>query len=97
MSFVEGAAQWRLPIGFQAVFALCLLLQAMVLPDSPRWLIAHGHDAEGTKVIAMMEDCDDLDDPRVLRVKREIEASLEAESAGGMFALWYLTAFEPVP
>lgn len=55
MSFVEGPAQWRLPIGgsflltlrslsasdfdegFQAFFALCLLLQGMVLPDSPRW------------------------------------------------------------
>jgi hypothetical protein len=83
MSFVDGPAQWRLPIGFQAVFALCLLLQGMVLPDSPRWLIAHGYKEEGARVIAMLEDKDDINHPDVLRVKHEIEKSLEIESAGG--------------
>ncbi|KAG5650395.1 hypothetical protein H0H81_012385 [Sphagnurus paluster] len=82
MSFVDGPAQWRLPIGFQAVFALCLLLQGMVLPDSPRWLIAHGHKEEGARVIAMLEDRDSVDHPDVVRVAQEIEASLALESAG---------------
>ncbi|KAK7439071.1 hypothetical protein VKT23_017777 [Stygiomarasmius scandens] len=85
MSFVPGPAQWRLPIGFQAVFALCLLLQGMVLPDSPRWLMAHGHIEEAERVIAILEDKDDVNHPDVLRVKREIEISLEQESAGGPF------------
>jgi hypothetical protein len=83
MSFVDGPSQWRLPIGFQAVFALCLLLQGMVLPDSPRWLIAHGYKEEGARVIAMLEDRDSIDHPDVLRVQGEIEASLAQESAGG--------------
>lgn len=83
MSFVDGPSQWRLPIGFQAVFALCLLLQGMVLPDSPRWLIAHGYKEEGARVIAMLEDCDSIDHPNVQRVQGEIEASLALESAGG--------------
>ncbi|THU80850.1 general substrate transporter [Dendrothele bispora CBS 962.96] len=85
MSFVSGPAQWRLPIGFQAFFALCLLLQGMVLPDSPRWLMAHGHVEEAERVIAILEDKDDINHPDVLRVKREIEISLEQESAGGPF------------
>ncbi|KAK0439227.1 general substrate transporter [Armillaria borealis] len=85
MSFVAGPSQWRLPIGFQAVFALCLLLQAMVLPDSPRWLIAHGYKEEGARVIAMLEDRDSPDHPDVVRAQREIELSLEQESAGGPF------------
>ncbi|TFK37519.1 general substrate transporter [Crucibulum laeve] len=85
MSFVDGPAQWRLPIGFQAVFALLLLLQGMVLPDSPRWLIAHGYKDEGVRVIAMLEDRDSVDHPDVLRMKEEIEASLALESAGGPF------------
>ncbi|KAL0579235.1 hypothetical protein V5O48_002797 [Marasmius crinis-equi] len=85
MSFVEGPAQWRLPIGFQAFFALCLLLQGMVLPDSPRWLLAHGYEEEGARVIAILEDRDSVDDPDVQRVKKEIEISLAQESAGGPF------------
>ncbi|KAJ6542846.1 general substrate transporter [Mycena capillaripes] len=85
MSFHSGPAQWRLPIGFQAVFALCLFLQCMVLPDSPRWLLAHGRTEEGARVIAMLEDRDSIDHPDVVRVQKEIEHSLSVESAGGPF------------
>lgn len=72
------------PVGFQAVFALCLLLQGMVLPDSPRWLIAHGREEEGARVIAMLEDKDSTDHPEVVKVLKEIKLSLEQESAGGV-------------
>ncbi|KAG7087390.1 hypothetical protein E1B28_013361 [Marasmius oreades] len=95
MSFVEGPVQWRLPIGFQAFFALCLLLQGMVLPDSPRWLLAHGYEEEGVKVIAILEDQDSVDHPDVVRVKKEIEVSLVQESAGGPFR--YRELFEGGP
>lgn len=88
MSFVDGPAQWRLPIGFQAVFALCLLLQGAVLPDSPRWLIAHGQRVEGARVIAMLEDQDSIDHPDVVRVLKDIEDSLALESAGGWSSIW---------
>jgi Sugar (and other) transporter len=67
---------------FQAVFAICLVLQAMVLPDSPRWLIAHDRKEEGTQVLAMLEDRD-VDHPHVLLKVKEIEDSLAQESAGG--------------
>ncbi|KAJ7045300.1 general substrate transporter [Mycena alexandri] len=88
MSFHSGPAQWRLPIGFQAVFALCLFLQCMVLPDSPRWLIAHGRTEEGARVIAMLEDRDSINHPDVVRVQKEIEHSLSVESAGGTESSW---------
>ncbi|KAJ3763531.1 general substrate transporter [Lentinula raphanica] len=85
LSFVSGPVQWRLPIGFQAVFALCLLLQVAVLPDSPRWLLAHGYDQEASKVIALLEDHDSADHPDVNRARKEIEKSLAQESEGGPF------------
>ncbi|EGO02899.1 hypothetical protein SERLA73DRAFT_165828 [Serpula lacrymans var. lacrymans S7.3] len=85
LSFVNGPIQWRLPIGFQAVFALCLLLQGMVLPDSPRWLIAHDRREEGARVLAQLEDRDSIDHPDVVQKLKEIEFSLEQESAGGPF------------
>ncbi|KAF8134677.1 general substrate transporter [Mycena galopus ATCC 62051] len=96
MSFHSGPAQWRFPIGFQAVFALCLLLQCMVLPDSPRWLIAHGRTEEGARAIAMLEDCDSIDHPDVVRVQKEIEHSLSIESAGGPFKYKELLEGGPV-
>ncbi|KAF9026616.1 MFS general substrate transporter [Hymenopellis radicata] len=54
-------------IGFQAVFAACLLLQGMVLPDSPRWLIAHGRGDEGARVIAMLEGKESVEDEGLYR------------------------------
>ncbi|CDO71066.1 hypothetical protein BN946_scf184844.g70 [Trametes cinnabarina] len=85
MSYVSGPAQWRLPIGFQAVFALCLFLQVLVLPDSPRWCMAHGRKEEGVRILAQLEDRDSIDDPVVIEKCREIEVSLAQESAGGPF------------
>lgn len=55
----------------------------MVLPDSPRWLIARGRIEEGTRILAQLED-KELDDPEVLEKKKEIEVSLMQESAGGL-------------
>ncbi|KIJ61255.1 hypothetical protein HYDPIDRAFT_159851 [Hydnomerulius pinastri MD-312] len=85
LSFTNGPVQWRLPIGFQAVFALCLLIQGAVLPDSPRWLIAHGRAEEGARVLAQLEDKDSPDHPDVIEKLKEIELSLAQESAGGPF------------
>ncbi|KAK7685451.1 hypothetical protein QCA50_011314 [Cerrena zonata] len=85
MSFIEGPIQWRLPIGFQAVFALCLLIQVSMLPDSPRWCMAHGLKEEGTRILALLEDKDSVDHPEVVLKRKEIEVSLAQESAGGPF------------
>ncbi|KIJ64328.1 hypothetical protein HYDPIDRAFT_175665 [Hydnomerulius pinastri MD-312] len=85
LSFVNGPVQWRLPIGFQAVFALLLLLQVTILPDSPRWLIAHGRKQEGARILAQLEARESPDHPDVVEKLKEIEVSLEQESAGGPF------------
>ncbi|KAG8215445.1 MFS-type transporter [Butyriboletus roseoflavus] len=70
---------------FQAVFAFLLLLQVAVLPDSPRWLVAHGRNEEGARILAQLEGHDSMDHPDVVEKLKEIEVSLEQESAGGPF------------
>ncbi|KAI0717065.1 general substrate transporter [Earliella scabrosa] len=85
ISFVDGLAQWRLPIGFQAVFAFFLLIQVAVLPDSPRWCMAHGREEEGARILAQLEDRESVDHPDVVAKRKEIEVSLALESAGGPF------------
>ncbi|KAF8464512.1 general substrate transporter [Gautieria morchelliformis] len=84
LSFVNGPAQWRLPIGFQASFALVLLFQAWILPDSPRWLLAHGRESEAVNVLARLAD-EPEDSYKVLKQRDEIASSIEIESSGGPF------------
>lgn len=70
-------------VGFQAVFALLLLIQVSMLPDSPRWCMAHGMKEEAVCILAQLEDKASPDHPDVVLKTKEIEASLALESAGG--------------
>ncbi|ETW84398.1 MFS sugar transporter [Heterobasidion irregulare TC 32-1] len=55
--WVNGSsAQWRVPIALQIVFALIMIGAIMFLPESPRWLVKHGHDAEAIAVIAALDN-----------------------------------------
>ncbi|KAF8760141.1 General substrate transporter [Rhizoctonia solani] len=74
LSFVNGPVQWRLPIGFQAFFALFLLIQAATLPETPRWLMSQGRKGEAIDVLS-----------RLAAPPTNIEESLARESAGGPF------------
>ncbi|CAK3778436.1 general substrate transporter [Lecanosticta acicola] len=52
-----GSLQWRFPIGFQIFFAVLLLLGIALFPESPRWLLKHGHDAAAAEIMGRLEDC----------------------------------------
>ncbi|KAF9467574.1 general substrate transporter [Collybia nuda] len=54
-SFLEGSVAWRFPIAFQLVFSFILLGTVPWLPESPRWLLAHGYEEEGVKVLVALE------------------------------------------
>ena len=52
-SFLEPSQiTWRFPIAFQIVFALPILALIMPLPESPRWLILKGREAEAVSVVS---------------------------------------------
>ncbi|KAI6869002.1 general substrate transporter [Hortaea werneckii] len=84
LSFVDGGVQWRFPISFQAFFAIFLVLQMLPLPESPRWLVEKGRISEASHIIAALKDADE-DDEEVVLLRRQIETSIEIESAGGPF------------
>ncbi|SJL14571.1 related to sugar transporter [Armillaria ostoyae] len=55
LSYVEGSISWRLPLAFQLVFSIILLGTIPWLPESPRWLLAHGHEEQGAAILAALE------------------------------------------
>ncbi|TVY57074.1 Sugar transporter STL1 [Lachnellula cervina] len=87
LSFVSGPVQWRFPISFQAFFAIALVLQTLPLPETPRYLIEKGRVTEASHILARLEmDVNTaIDDDEVVFQRRQIETSLELESAGGPF------------
>lgn len=83
-SFTESPLQWRFPLAFQAFFALCLVLQVIGLPETPRWLVAHDRYEEAQQVVSDLTD-QPLDDVRVHGVILDIRSGLEEEQKGGPF------------
>jgi MFS family permease len=46
---------WRLAFLIGAVLGLAILLLRVFIPESPRWLVTHGHTAEAEGIVAQIE------------------------------------------
>ncbi|GAB1207390.1 hypothetical protein APSETT445_006106 [Aspergillus pseudonomiae] len=78
LSFVGGSIAWRFPLAFQFFFLIILWSTTPWLPESPRWLIAHGRQEEATVVLSCLE-AKPIDDPFVIAQRNEIEYSVRYE------------------
>ena len=58
LSFAPGSVAWRFPLAFQICFCVFILYFVLGLPESPRWLILKGREAEAKEVIAAIADVD---------------------------------------
>ncbi|KAL0564080.1 hypothetical protein V5O48_017975 [Marasmius crinis-equi] len=80
-SFVSSNSSWRFPIAFQFVFSIILLSTAPWLPESPRWLLAHGREAEGVAVLVALEgENATAKDPQIVEQKMSILEAVRIES-----------------
>ncbi|KAF7721842.1 hypothetical protein EC973_004078 [Apophysomyces ossiformis] len=82
--FVEGQFAWRFPLAFQMVFGIILGLATFILPESPRWLQAHGYEDECKEVLSRLwSDCD-VNHPRCIAEWEEIRDGIELERREGI-------------
>ncbi|KAJ6510739.1 general substrate transporter [Mycena sanguinolenta] len=79
-SFVPGSVSWRFPIAFQLAFSAILLGTIPWLPESPRWLLMHGHEAEGVAVLVALQGGNSrADDDAIVHQKTEILDAVRLE------------------
>ncbi|KAK7732558.1 hypothetical protein SLS53_008445 [Cytospora paraplurivora] len=84
MSFVGGEIAWRLPIACQLIFAFVVIIMVFGLPESPRYLYAHGKDAEALSVLCNVYDRPP-EDPKIVKEQEEILEALKVEREHGEY------------
>ncbi|KAI9041563.1 sugar porter family MFS transporter [Aspergillus affinis] len=72
-------AQWQVPLGLQIVPAVFLGLLIMFFPESPRWLIDHGHHEKGLQTLAKLHAHGDVNDPWVRAEYNQIQEAVTFE------------------
>ena len=78
---ITGQASWRIPLGIQIGPGIVLLIGAMFLPYSPRWLLMKGRNAEALAVLAKLNSAGDETAPNVVAEYEEIIAQIELEKS----------------
>jgi hypothetical protein len=80
-SFTDSSLQWRFPLAFQAIFAVCLVLQVIGLPETPRWLMKNDRYEEARDVVAAINDVS-IDDPVVIQTLADMEKAVQEDIQG---------------
>lgn len=81
-STVTGSKAWRIPVALQAVFIIPIIILSFLVPESPRWDVAHDNTDRALTTIARL-NARSRDDPIVLGQYQEIEQAVQLERSIG--------------
>ncbi|KAL2169511.1 hypothetical protein VTG60DRAFT_5980 [Thermothelomyces hinnuleus] len=95
MSFVhDSSAQFRFPLALQCLFALVTFVGILLLPGSPRWLLAHGDLDNARHVLwSLLPNAKETDvnndvvSEEILDIQHAIEEERKAAEGGNFKAL----------
>lgn len=76
---------WRLPLVLQCFPALVVVCTAMLLPESPRWLMAQGRDEEALAFLTKYHGAGDEQDPVVQLEYMEFKEAIEIDGTDKRF------------
>ncbi|KAG2172225.1 hypothetical protein INT43_004766 [Umbelopsis isabellina] len=77
-NIAAGSLQWKVPLGIQIIPGGILVIGIPFMPESLRWLAAHGKMDQCRKTLANIRDVPE-DDPSVIQEMEEIERAIELE------------------
>ncbi|KXN87454.1 putative glucose transporter rco-3, partial [Leucoagaricus sp. SymC.cos] len=86
-----GNSAWQIPVTVQFIWAFILSSGMVLLPESPRWLIKRGRDADAAMSLSRLTGLD-VNAAEVEAELDEIRSNLEAEKALGSST--YLDCFK---
>ncbi|KAI0741528.1 MFS monosaccharide transporter [Daedaleopsis nitida] len=78
----QNHSAWQIPIAIQFIWAFVLFVGMFWLPETPRWLIKQGRDADAAKSLSRLTSLP-IDDPEVQIELEDIHAALKEEQELG--------------
>jgi len=85
--FINSNWQWRLPLIFQAVPSLIVMVCVFLIPESPRWQLANSRDEEALAFLAKYHGNGDPKNPVVCSngaSSKKALLSMEQTNDGGI-------------
>lgn len=79
---MSGSKAWRIPVAMQAIFILPIIALIFIVPESPRWLAAHGRADDSLAVLARLQG-KPITHQDVLLQHQEIQDAVALEVAIG--------------
>ncbi|KAJ7228311.1 general substrate transporter [Mycena pura] len=78
---LQTTRSWRAPLAIQIVAAGILAIFSLLLPESPRWLLAVGRKDEALAILARYHGADDPNSPLVQLEWREFEEAIKLDAS----------------
>ncbi|KAF9811533.1 hypothetical protein IEO21_06537 [Rhodonia placenta] len=76
-AYIPNEWSWRIPSIIQGIPSILQFFFVLLAPESPRWLISNGKDAEGLKILAYYHADGNEQDPLVQFEFAEIKAAID--------------------